>query len=141
MGYEYMTASINSSPTITAELGEAIENAPHKAVAFNDNGELVLAKAGADAFGVLISTTSTSAAKGEEVTAQIRHIGLMEAGGAIPKGSLVSVDDTGRAVVATGSVTFGRAFSKAEGAGEIVEVNIAPCGNVSAAAETEGGED
>lgn len=129
MAHEYMTASINNSPTIQATLGAEIKDAVGKAVAFDGNGTIAQATTESDAFGILISTTSTDAQLGEEVTVQIRFTGLMKAGGAIPAGSLVAVDDTGCAIVAeAGDMIFGRAFTSTTEAGELFQCNITPTG-------------
>ncbi len=132
MAHEFLTAFINNSSTIREKLGADIANAPHKAVMYDANGDVVTATAGDKAIGLLLSDThqtdvsgTPTAKKGEEVTVLIKNIGLAEAGAAIAKGDLVSVNASGQVVTAAaGEFVFGRAFTAAAAAGELVQVQI-----------------
>lgn len=125
----YYNAVINQSPTICGTLGADVPAGKHKAVQYAADGTLLLATNGENAVGVLLSTTDDDAKKGDEVTFLIRDIGLMETGGAVAIGDLVTVDENGRAIKATtGSAVFGRAFSTAEGADYTIGVNIIASG-------------
>ncbi len=136
--HDYLTAFIDNSPTRQERLGENIKNAPHKAVMYNAEGNIVLATDAAKAFGVLLSDThqsiiddTLSAKKGEEVTVLVKNIGLLEAGAAIAKGDLITINAKGQGEPATaGTFVFGRAFTAAEAAGELVQVMINPAGKI-----------
>lgn len=136
--HEYLTAFIDKSPTRRETLGENIENAPHKAVMYNSDGNIVLANDAAKAVGVLLSDTNQTnvsgtltATKGSEATILIKNIGLLEAGAAIAKGDLVTINAKGQGVPATsGQFVFGRAFTAANAAGELVQVRICPIGKI-----------
>ena len=53
---QYLTAFIHNSASIRDVVGEDITDAPHKAVAYNEDGKLVLPAADGDpAVGVVIS--------------------------------------------------------------------------------------
>lgn len=136
--HEYLTAFIDNSPTRRETLGENIENAPHKAVMYNTDGNIVLATDAEKAVGILLSDThqtningTMTAKKGEETTVLIKNIGLLEAGAAIAKGDLVTINATGQGEPATaGSFIFGRAFTAAAAKGELVQVQICPAGTM-----------
>ena len=127
--HEFLTSVIDNSPTRVETLGADIENAPHKAVMYNSDGKIVLATSGAPAIGVLLSTTPKTVKAGDEATALIKKIGLLEAGGAIAKGDFVTINATGQGkTAAAGDFIFGRAFTAASAAGELVQVQICPAG-------------
>jgi hypothetical protein len=139
MAKEYLNAFINNSPTVREKLGADIVNAPHKAVAYDENGNIVLATAGEGAIGILLGDTrqegagGTPAAKaGQEADVLIKHIGLLEAGGAIAKGAPVTINASGQGVTAAaGDFVFGFAFTAASAAGELAQVQITRSGALS----------
>lgn len=129
--HEFLTAVIDNSPTRRETVGATINNAPHKAVMYNADGNIVLATDAAKAVGVLLSDTPTTAEKDSEATMLIKNIGLIEAGAAIAKGALLTINSTGQAITATtGAYVFGRAFTAASAAGEIIQIQINPSGKL-----------
>jgi hypothetical protein len=139
MAKEYLNAFINNSSTVREKLGADIANAPHKAVAYNENGDIVLAATGEGAIGILLGDTrqegaggTPTAKAGQEADVLIKHIGLLEAGGAIAKGAAVTINASGQGITATaGEFVFGFAFTAASAAGELVQVQITRSGAVS----------
>ena len=100
---QYLTAFIHNSASIRDVVGEDITDAPHKAVAYNEDGKLVLPAADGDqAVGVVLSDAAgydTGAAlvtkAGMELDVLIKDIGLVEAGEAIAKGDLLTASAAG----------------------------------------------
>ncbi len=136
MTKEFLNAFINDSNTISVTLGADIPNAPHKAVMFDSNGDAVLATDASKSIGILLSNTTQTnlsgtptALKGNSACVLIKNIGLLEAGDAIPKGSLVTINPSGQGITATpGSFIFGRAFTAANASGQLFQVLINPAG-------------
>lgn len=147
--HEFLTAFIDNSPTRRETLGANIANAPHKAVMYDTDGNIVLATDAAKAVGILLSDTHQSnidgtltAKKGEEATIIVKNIGLLEAGAAIAKGDWITINANGQGEPATaGKFIFGRAFTAAAAAGELVQVMICPAGAAPAAQVTTKKED
>ena len=123
MGINYIGTQINQSPTIVEKAGEDITDARGKIVKYDASGNVVLAAAGDVAIGITImedganditGAESGKVASGEDVTVQIKDIGLVKAGGAIAKGDELAADANGCAVKATaGNFVIGTARTKA----------------------------
>lgn len=123
MGINYIGTQINQSPTIVEKAGAAIEDARGKIVKYDTSGNIVLATAGAVAIGITImedganditGAESGKVASGDDVTVQIKDIGLVKAGGTIAKGDEIASDASGCAVKATdGDFVIGTARTKA----------------------------
>lgn len=136
--HEYLTAFIDNSPTRRETLGANIAGAPHKAVMYDADGNIVLATDAAKAVGILLSDThqtdidgTLTAKKGEEATVLVKNVGLLEAGAAIAKGDLVTINASGQGETAiTGKFVFGRAFTAAAAKGELIQVQICPIGKI-----------
>ena len=122
---ERLNAFINNSATITEVVGQAGIQAPvHKAVMYDNDGNVVLADSGGKAIGLVLSNTLEPMQAGERVHILIKNIGLLEAGATIAKGDLVTINAKGQGQkAAKGNFIFGRAFTAA-GAGEAVQVQI-----------------
>ena len=126
---QYLTAFIHNSASIRDVVGEDITDAPHKAVAYNEDGKLVHPAADGDpAVGVVLSDAAgydTGAAlvtkAGMELDVLIKDIGLAEAGEAIAKGDLLTAS-------ASGHFIFGVAMTAAQEAGELVQIQITKSG-------------
>lgn len=140
---QYLTAFINNTATIRDVLAADIQDAPHKAVAYNSDGKLALPSAnGAPVLGIILSDAaafdngSTLVTKaGTEVDVLIKNIGLIEAGGAVAKGDLLTVSTTGCAKkAAAGDFILGMAMTAATEAGELVQIHITKSGYAAAAA-------
>lgn len=133
MGLNYIGTQINQSPTITEKAGADIADARGKIVKYDASGNVVLATAGAVAVGITImedganditGTESGKVASGEDVTVQIKDIGLVKAGGAIAKGDEIASDASGCAVKATdGDFVIGTA-KMASASGEYCHIII-----------------
>lgn len=131
---EYLNAFVNNSATIREVAGAKIENAAHKAVAYKNDGTVILpASAGAVAVGFVLSDT-TDLEAGDEVNILIKDIGLGEASAAIAKGAAVTVTTAGTlATAAAGNFILGYALTAASAAGELVQVQLTKSGYVPAA--------
>jgi len=122
---ERLNSFINNSATIWEKAGEQIDAPAHKAVMYDANGNVVLAASGDKAIGVILSSTPDPIQQGAPVHILIKHIGLLEAGGASAKGDFVTINANGQGVAAeSDDFIFGRAFTAATTAGEAVQVQI-----------------
>lgn len=117
----YFGASINTASVIAETAGVEIKDGAFKAVKYDANGNVVLCTTeGELAAGILLPETTVTVSSGEDVTIQIKDIGLGVAGGAIEKGAELMVDTTGRLITATtGKFIVGYAMEK------VGEVNTA----------------
>ena len=123
MGINYIGTQINQSPTIVEKAGAAIEDARGKIAKYDASGNVVLATAGDVAIGITImedganditGAESGKVASGDDVTVQIKDIGLVKAGGTISKGDELASDANGCAVKATdGNFVIGTARTAA----------------------------
>ena len=130
--HEYLNSFINKSSTIIEKAGTNLVNPAHKAVMYDDNGNVVTASSGDKAIGVVLSDVSSSVVKGDTLSILIKDIGLIEAGGEISKGDALSVNENGQAIKAeAGSFIFGFAFSGANAAGEVVQIQINKAGKTA----------
>ena len=134
---QYLTAFINNSATIRDVVGTDITDAPHKAVAYNADGKLVLPAADGDpVVGIVLSdaaaydTGSALVTKaGMEIDVLIKDIGLAEAGEAVAKGDLLTASAAGTVKkAASGNFILGVAMTAAQGAGELVQIQITKSG-------------
>ena len=133
MGINYIGTQINQSPTITEKAGANIDDARGKIVKYDASGNVVLAAAGDVAVGITImedganditGAESGKVVSGEDVTVQIKDIGLVKAGGEIKKGAEIASDANGCAVTATdGNFVVGTAKTAAA-AGEYCHIII-----------------
>lgn len=127
---DYLNAFMNNSATVRGVLKSEVEEAPHKAVAFDDDGTLKLPAADGDpVLGLILSDTpaddSGKTPAGTEVDVLIKDIGLGIAAEEIKPGYLVMVDTDGKLKKATaGKFTLGMAVTHAAADGELVQVQI-----------------
>ena len=122
---ERLNSFINESPTIVERAGAQIDAPAHKAVMYDANGNVVLATSGDLAIGTILSSSLDPIAEGAPVHILIKYIGLLEAGAAINKGAKITINASGQAITATsGSFIFGRAFTAASAAGEVIQAQI-----------------
>lgn len=110
----YFGASINTASVIAETAGVEIKNGAFKAVKYDANGNVVLCTTeGELVAGILLPETTVTVSSGEDVTIQIKDIGLGVARGAIEKGAELMVDTTGRLITATtGKFIVGYAMEK-----------------------------
>lgn len=129
-GKQYLNAFVNNSATVRDVLAADVENAPHKVVAYNTDGELVLPAADGDpVIGVILSDApandSSVTPAGTEIDVLIKHIGLVEAGAAVAKGDFLTATANGTVRKATaGEYILGIAMTAATAAGELMQVYI-----------------
>lgn len=134
MAVNYIGNQINQSPTIVEKAGAEIADGRNKLYKYDENGDLVLAGAGEMAVGIgliesgyndVTGETAGKVAKGDQVTVQIKDIGLVVAGGAIKKGAEVTADAEGLAVTATdGNYVIGIAQDEAKAKGDFIYIAI-----------------
>ena len=126
----YFGASINTSSVLTETVGKEIKNGAFCAVKYDENENVVLCDtAGELTAGILLPETPENTAESEDVTIQIKDIGLCKAGAEIKKGQEVMVDTKGRIIPATsGKFVVGYAVTAAAAENEIIEVDIRKCG-------------
>lgn len=123
----YIGTSINESPVIAAKAAAAIEGGAMLAVTMGANGVSV-AGAGEAAVGLLIAETDNVAA-GDDVTVQVKDIGLWKIGAAVTAGTLLASDANGKAVEATaGSFILAQALEAATAADQVIHVQIIKAG-------------
>lgn len=129
----FISTGINDSPVITGEATAAINNGAFLAAKFDANGGIVLAGAGENALGVLIATTPDTVAAGDDVTVQIKDIGLWKTGGAVAAGAELTPDANGAAVTAAANnYVTAIALEAAAAAGQIIKVQIVKSGKMPA---------
>jgi len=130
----YIGSQINDSPTIVEKAGADVTDCRNLLYKYDDNGQLVVAGAGELVAGIgLIESgyndvtggESGKVKAGEDLTVQIKDIGLVKAGGAIKKGAEVASDANGKAVeAAEGDYVIGIAQDKAEADGDYIYIQI-----------------
>lgn len=130
----YLSTGINDSSTIVRKATGAIANGAFKAVKFDANGGIVTGGvAGEKTLGILIATTPEAVAAGEDVTIQIKDIGLWEAGAAIKAGDELTTSATGTAAVAAaGNYVLAVALEAAAAPGAVIKIQIVKSGKVPA---------
>lgn len=125
-------STINDSSTIPAVAAEAIEDARGKAVKFDENGKIKVCDAANEAVaGLVIYQGLKPVKEGEEVSVQIKDIGLAVAGGEIKVGDYVGTDAQGRLTKATSGFIVGMAVSPASKEDVLFRVQITKSGTVS----------
>jgi hypothetical protein len=124
----YIGTSINDSPTIIGKTGAAITDGSFLAAVFNANGDFVVAGAGAVAAGLFPAETNSISA-GENVTVQIKEIGLWKTGAAVAAGALLTSDANGKAVTADeGDFILATALEAASAANQVIQAQIVKAG-------------
>lgn len=122
----YTSTPINTSATIVAPAGAAIEGVIGKAIKFDASGNAVLASAAGEAvMGIAVLTNSENAVKGEDITIQIKEIGKAVVGGEVKKGAELAAAADGTLKTATsGQFVVATALDAATAAGQIINVQI-----------------
>ena len=131
----YIGTSINESAVISAKAGAAISNGAMLAAAMGSTGTVsVVGTAGAEAVGLIIPETDATIASGDDVTVQVKDIGLWIAGAAVNAGAMLMSDANGKAVTATaGKFILAQALEAATAAGQVIHVQIIKAGYVNPA--------
>ena len=131
----YIGTSINESPVIAAQAGQAITNGALLAVAMDADGVKVVSTAGGVAVGLLIPETDNVAA-GDTVTVQVKDMGLWKVGAAVTA-DLLTPDATGKATkAAAGNFILAQALEAATAADQVIHVQIIKAGFASAGSNT-----
>jgi len=127
---QYLNAFMNNSATIRDVLAADVTDAPHKVVAYDADGKLILPAADGDpAIGILLSDTAANdngvSPAGTEVDVLIKDIGLALAGGAVKKGEHLTTTTTGAVQkAAAGNYILGIAMTEATAEGELVQIKL-----------------
>lgn len=125
----YFGVSINQSPAIAEKAGAAILVGEFLAVKYDNDGNIVISDTqGEKAVGIFLPETSKEIKKDEDVTIQIKDIGIGKAGGRISKGDELMVDNKGRLIPAiSGKFILGYAM-EAEEENQLVQIDIRKSG-------------
>lgn len=128
----YIGTSINESPVIAAQAGEAITDGALCAVTMDADGVKIAATAGGVAVGLLIPETDDVAA-GDTVTVQVKDMGLWKTGAAVAAGDLLATDAAGKATkAAAGNFVLAQALEAATAADQVIHVQIIKAGSAPA---------
>ncbi len=130
MGFQFNSGFVNSSPVSRELAGEEMVNGCHMAVGLDVNGDVVIATSGAEAMGLLLSSTAEEVALGEEVDVLWKDVGLLVTAEAVPYGSFVTIAEGKGKVAVSGDVIFGRAMTASYGAGDVIQLRIGAFGSV-----------
>lgn len=127
----YFGTAINESPVIAIQAGEEIAAPAFLAVTADGK----LAKAGVNALGIVTPDCDDKVVVGDDLTVQIKDIGLWLAGAEVAVGDELTPDENGKAKKATdGNFITAIALSAATKADQRVTVQICKCGYKGAAA-------
>lgn len=131
----FIGTSINESAVISAKAGAAISNGAMLAAAMGSTGTVApVGTAGAEAVGLIIPETDAAVAAGDDVTVQVKDIGLWIAGAAVNAGAMLMSDANGKAVTATaGKFILAQALEAATAADQVIHVQIIKAGYVNPA--------
>ena len=126
----FIGTSINESSVISAKAGAAIASGAMLAAAMGATGTVtVVGTAGADAIGIIIPENEDAIASGEDVTIQVKDIGLWKVGAAVSAGAMLMSDANGKAVTATtGKFIVAQALEAATAADQVIHVQIIKAG-------------
>lgn len=125
----FISTGINDSPTIVGKAGIPMVNAACHAAVFDVNGNLVPAGAGEPAIGIFIPSTPDVVNAGDDVTVQIKEIGLWITGAAVAAGAEVASNNAGQAITAVANAFIvGYALEAAGGPGAVIKVQITKSG-------------
>lgn len=125
-------STINDSSTITAVAAEEIEDARGKAVKFDENGKIKVCDTANEAVaGIIIYQGIKPVKENEEVSVQIKDIGVGVAGGEIKVGDMVGTDTQGRLVKSTSGFALGMAVTPASAENAIFRVQITKSGVIA----------
>lgn len=129
VSYEY--TGISSSATVTLPAGAELSGVNARAVKLTEEG-LTLPGAGEDAIGIVLITEDETYKKGEDVTIQVKDIGVWKAGAEFSAGALLAVDAEGYCQEATaGQWIVGRALTVARAKGDIIRAQLIHAGKLA----------
>lgn len=121
----YFGTTINESPVIALQAGEELKEAQFLAVTADGK----LATAGANAIGIITADCEDTVKTGDDITVQVKDIGVWKAGEAVSAGDELAVGEGGKAVKATaGTFITAIAIGAATKADQRVTVQIVKAG-------------
>ncbi len=125
----YLSTAINDTPTIVGKAGAPMLNAAFHAAKFDAQGNIVPAAAGDNAIGLFVGTTPDVVAAGDDVTVQIKDVGLWVTGAAVLAGAEVASNAGGQAITAAANAFIvGIALETAVAPGAVIKVQIVKAG-------------
>jgi hypothetical protein len=125
----YLSTAINDTPTIVGKAGAPMLNAAFHAAKFDAQGNIVPAAAGDNAIGLFVGTTPDVVAAGDDVTVQIKDVGLWVTGAAVLAGAEVASNAGGQAITAAANAFIvGIALETAAAPGAVIKVQIVKAG-------------
>lgn len=118
---EYFGTTINESPVIAGALASAIEGqVAFRAVAFDENGALVIATEQAVPVGIATPDAGEDRKAGDEITVQVTAMGIAKAGEALKRGDALAAGADGKLVkAASGKFILGFALTNAAADGSV----------------------
>lgn len=123
----YFGSIINNSATINAKASAKITDGAFLAATLTENG-VAVSKASETPIGIMVAETGTVEA-GEEVTIQIKDIGLAKVGAAVNAGDILAADANGKLIKATnGAFAVAVALDTATAADQVIQVQISKPG-------------
>ncbi len=131
MGNSYEYAGINTSATVTFPAGADMADIGATAVALAEGG-LFKPDAGAEVLGVVPVSEDESYKKGDDITVQVKDIGIWKAGAELERGMLLAADSDGLCQEASsGQWVLARALTAASAKGDLIRVQIIHVGKIA----------
>ena len=126
----FISTGINDSPVITGKAASQMANAAFYAAKFDDDGNITHAGKGENAIGLFIATTPELVNAGDDVTVQIKDIGLWVTGDAVAAGAELTSDANGAAVTPEQGDYVTAIALEAAAAGQVIKVQIVKSGKM-----------
>lgn len=127
--FEY--TGINTSATVTFPAGVQLADIGATAVKLTEEG-LALPEAGGEVLGIVPVSEDGDYKKGEDITVQVKDIGIWKAGAEIPVGALLAADGEGLCQeAATGQWVLARALTAASAKGDLIRVQVIHVGKMA----------
>lgn len=131
----YNTTTINQSVTVVFPAGENITSGAFRAVKLDPQGHVLIASAGDIPLGIIPGGVEDTVKAGENLSVQIKDMGLCHAGGAIAAGAMVACGVNGKCVAATDGVPLlGQALNSATQDGDVIQIQLLKGGSYKAPA-------
>lgn len=128
MGKSYEYTGISESTTISVKAGVELSSMEAKAIKFSD-GAVVLPAAGDVPAGIILINQNDIIKKGEDLSIQVKNIGLWVAGSDFKVGDLLATDAEGLCRKATtGQYAYAVALEEAVVKGDIIKIQITHSG-------------
>lgn len=131
MGNSYEYTGINTSATVTFPAGADMADIGATAVTLSEEG-LSKPDAGAEVLGIVLVSEDESYKKGDDITVQVKDIGIWKAGAELPAGALLASDAEGLCQEASsGQWVLARALTAASAKGDLIRVQIIHAGKIA----------